>query len=110
MKLLLDQNLSFRLVKKFSLKFPSTDHVKNIGLTNSSDIEIYQYAKSNNFSIVTFDADFLDIILLKGSPPKLIWLNTGNLTSQSVFGLFETNQETITEFLKSNDSILELNG
>lgn len=89
MKILLDQNLSFRLIKKLSTLFSDVNHVKNFGLANSGDFEIYEFAKKNDFTILTFDADFFDISLLRGSPPKVIWLNTGNLTSKSVVNLIE---------------------
>lgn len=39
---------------------------------------------SYNFTIVTFDADFYDISLIKGCPPKIIWLRTGNLTTSEI--------------------------
>lgn len=109
MKLLLDQNLSFRILKNLSKLFPDSNHVKNIGLCDSSDIEIYNYAKANNYLIITFDSDFLDIALMKGSPPKLIWINTGNLTSKAVLELLEKNEKLIKEFSKSFESILEIN-
>ena len=58
MKLLFDQNISFRIIKQLERVFPGSKQVKELGLENTSDIEIWEYAKINNFVIVTFDADF----------------------------------------------------
>ncbi len=56
-KLLLDQNLSYRLVRQIADVFPNAEQVGNLGLYNSDDKSIWQYAKDNDFAIVTFDAD-----------------------------------------------------
>lgn len=110
MKLLFDQNLSFKLVKSIGSIFPNSNHVSKLGLSNSSDIEIYKFAREKEFTIVSFDSDFVDIILVKGVPPKLIWINTGNLTTKMVLSLLESNFETITSFINSEEEILEING
>lgn len=78
MKLLFDQNISFRILKKIEKDFPEARQVRSIQLENKTDFEIWNYCKENNFSIVTFDADFFDISLLKGHPPKIIWIRSGN--------------------------------
>ncbi len=58
MKLLFDQNISFRLLRKIEVQFPEAKQVKEVGLENSTDMQIWEYAKVNHFTIVTFDADF----------------------------------------------------
>ena len=58
MKLLIDQNISYRILKQIEFDFPESKHVSQLGLYNATDIEIWQFAKSNSFHIVTFDSDF----------------------------------------------------
>ena len=58
MKLLFDQNISFRILKKLSDFFADSSHVKTEGLINASDLEIWEYAKHNDFTIVSQDSDF----------------------------------------------------
>lgn len=58
-KLLLDQNISFRVVRKVSFLFPEAKQVRELGLENSSDQDIWEFARTHGFSIVTFDADFM---------------------------------------------------
>ena len=70
MKLLFDQNISFRLLNQISDDFPDTLQVKEAGFENSSDSEIWEYARKHNFTIVTFDSDFYDLSVIKGFLPK----------------------------------------
>jgi predicted nuclease of predicted toxin-antitoxin system len=109
MKLLFDQNISYRILKKIEDIFPEAKHVKELKLDKSSDIEIWIYAKDNNFSIVTFDSDFMDLSILKGIPPKIIWLRLGNTSTNNIASIFRTKHKNIKEFLESEDSsLLEL--
>jgi predicted nuclease of predicted toxin-antitoxin system len=99
MKLLFDQNISFRLIAKLKHLYPDAIQVRIAGLENSKDIEIWQYAKTNGYTIVTFDADYYEINLLRGQPPKIIWLRTGNTTTDNLVKLFEDNFDLISEFI-----------
>ena len=55
---LLDENISFKVAKLIAEVYPNVIHVRDTGLTNVSDFQIWDYAKTNNLSIVTFDNDF----------------------------------------------------
>ena len=78
MKLLFDQNISFRILSKIEDIYPEAQQLRELGLEDSTDKQIWQYANQNNYTIVTFDADFFDMSNLYGHPPKIIWLRTGN--------------------------------
>ena len=103
MKLLFDQNISFRVIRKLGEHFSDSMHVSDCDLQNSDDIEIWEYAKSNSYTIVTFDADFYDISLINGHPPKIIWLRTGNLTTTEITELLFSKSSTIDRFLNDDD-------
>ena len=77
-KLLFDQNLSYRLVSRVSVYYPDSKHVASLGLEQSSDKDIWQYAKDNGFVLVSKDSDFNEISTLYGFPPQIIWLRLGN--------------------------------
>ena len=64
MKLLFDQNISFRLIKRIIDLFPDSKQVRELGLENSTDTEIFDFAKRNDFAIVTFDSDFCDLNII----------------------------------------------
>jgi len=109
MKLLFDQNISPKILKKLPAEFSKCEQVRFVGLENASDIEIFEFAKERSFAVVTFDADFVDLNTLRGTPPKIIYLNTGNLTTQSITELILQNLLTIQHYLKSEtDEILEI--
>lgn len=103
MKLLFDQNISYRIVNKIIDIFPDSKHVSNVGLNDSEDIDIWQFAKNENYVIVTFDSDYFDISLINGFPPKVIWLRTGNLTTDEVRKAMISNKEVILDFILGND-------
>lgn len=84
MRFLFDQNISHRILKLIPDKYSDSTTVKKEGLINASDKEIWEHAKSNNYLIVTQDSDFNDLNLLYGFPPKIIWIRTGNLKTQSI--------------------------
>ncbi len=99
MKLLFDQNISFRVLRLLPDGFSDCCHVQSVGLDNSKDVEIWRYAKQNDSVIVTFDADFFDISVLKGFPPKIIWIRTGNLTTSEIAELIILNYVNIVSFM-----------
>lgn len=85
MKLLFDQNLSFRLVKQLETSFPDSSHVRWLKMDTEGDRLIWQDAKGNGFTIVTQDADFELLSPLYGFPPKVIWLRCGNTATRESF-------------------------
>ena len=101
MKLLFDQNISFRIGKKIHSIFPESKQVRDLELEDASDIEIWEYAKRNSFVIVTFDADFADIASIKGCPPKIIWLRTGNMTTNNIVAILKKHQMILNEFVEN---------
>jgi predicted nuclease of predicted toxin-antitoxin system len=99
MKLLLDQNISFRITIKIQDLFPNSKQVRDLGLENSKDSLLWNYAKENNYCIVTFDGDFYDLGLIKGSSPKVIWLRLGNTSTQNIEIVLRKNYDLIKTFL-----------
>lgn len=109
MKLLFDQNLSRKLVPRLANLFPDSSHVQFHGFTEAMDSEIWEFAKSQEFCIVTQDADFAERSRLYGSPPKVIWLRCGNTPTSNVEAILRSGAEEIQEFLDSaNLDCLEL--
>jgi predicted nuclease of predicted toxin-antitoxin system len=78
MKLLLDENLSRRLVPFLKNVYPGRSQVVLAGLESATDQALWEYAKANNYVIVTRDADFEELSLVWGQPPQVIWLKTKN--------------------------------
>jgi predicted nuclease of predicted toxin-antitoxin system len=69
-RLLLDESLSRRLLGQLADLFPGSVHVSSEELLQASDIAVWEYAKSFGFSICTADADFYELAITLGAPPK----------------------------------------
>jgi predicted nuclease of predicted toxin-antitoxin system len=100
-KILIDQNISFKLKYAIKDQFPKSLHVSDVNLNDSSDDEIWQFARENDFTILTYDADFFDLSLIYGHPPKIIWIRNGNLSTQMVISLFIMNKAKISSFIEN---------
>lgn len=98
MKLLFDQNLSPRLTQKLADIFPNGIHIRNIGMRDATDTEIWNYAKQNDFTIVSKDSDFQQRSLLYGHPPKFVWLRVGNCPMKTVEELLRKHSVSIHTF------------
>ncbi len=109
MKLLLDQNLSRRLLPQLTIPFPGSNQVAALGLDRANDAEIWAIARKEGFAIVTKDADFVELSLMKGFPPKVIWLNLGNVTNAALLARMLAETEGIKGFLTNPaEGVLEI--
>ncbi len=98
MKLLFDENLSPKLPRLLADIFPDSLHVRDIGMQATADPSVWNYAKDNDFMIVSKDSDMHDLSLLFGTPPKVIWLLLGNCSTRQVKELLRREFEVIKFF------------
>jgi predicted nuclease of predicted toxin-antitoxin system len=101
-KLLFDENLSPQLIDLLSDLYPSSAHVHQCGLGRTDDASIWEYAKSNDFTIVSKDSDFEERSVLSGAPPKLIWVRAYNSTTAEIESLLRAAFPLITRFIQAN--------
>ena len=99
MKLLLDQNISFRVASKLQPIFLECRQVRELKLENKSDREIWEFAKKEQYTIVTFDADFYDLVTLYGHPPKVVWIRIGNTKTDNLIAILQNHAEIIKAFI-----------
>jgi predicted nuclease of predicted toxin-antitoxin system len=107
MKLLFDQNISYRVIKKLKDHFEDIQSLKENSLEDAADIAIWQYARQDGFTLVTFDEDFYNIQLLKGFPPKIIWFKTGNLDKGQFIDFLISQKDSITAFVEGDEYKVE---
>ena len=100
MKLLLDQNLSRKIVPQLESSFSGSSHVTSVLSESADDSDIWEFAKANGYAIVTKDDDFEQLSVLKGHPPKVIWIRLGNCTTAEVLAVLEDFTATINSFLE----------
>jgi len=99
MKLLLDENLSRRVVPFLQAAFPGSSQVVLEGLEQASDLEVWKHALVNGFVVVTKDSDFYELSLLYGPPPQVVWLQIGNASKGRVMQVLLNNAEEIRQRL-----------
>lgn len=78
-------------------------------LGSAKDIDVWEYARKEGYCLVTKDADFNDLLALKGFPPKVVWIRIGNCTTHQIVELLHDQHDTLLTF-ESDDSsgLLEL--
>ena len=103
MKFLFDQNISHRILDRLPQQFKESTSVKKEGLADASDQTIWEFAKKQNFIIVTQDSDFNDLTALNGFPPKIIWIRSGNLMTSEIADLLIDNQKSIQDFIQDSE-------
>lgn len=101
MKLLLDENLSDRIIDKIIDLYSDSQRVKTLGLINTDDALIWEFAKFNDFVIVSKDADFHQRSLLYGHPPKFIYLRIGNSPTAKIIEILRDNFLIVIKFYNS---------
>lgn len=108
MKLLFDQNISYRLINKILDIYPDAKQVRALGLENATDFEIFEFAKMHDYAIVTFDSDFCNLNVIKEFPIKVIWIRTGNTSTKNLEVLLRKKYSFIESFLEENFGCLEI--
>ena len=110
MKLLLDANISWRMVRLLQEKGFDCSHVEQTSLpVPAKDSSIWQFAKDNNFIIVTNDEDFLNLLNVLGFPPKVLLLKTGNQRTGYLSEIISQHKKDIEELFTSDEiGLLEI--
>ncbi len=106
MKLLLDQNLSWKLVAELLESYPGSDHIKHALSTSADDRAIWDFARDNDFTIVTKDDDFVQRSMLLGHPPKVIWIRLGNCKTEEIVKLLLGNCSVLLAFVNDEEKSL----
>ena len=82
--------------------YPGSAHVHECGLGSADDEAVWDYAKKNGFTIVTKDTDFQEYSVLRGAPPKVVWLRVTNCATQEIESLLRTALPVVTRFIRED--------
>lgn len=102
-KLLIDENLSRKLVNRLQDIFPESIHVSDEDLLTTPDKKIWDFAQRKGYCILTRDWDYKFMSITLGCPPKIIRLNCGNQTTINIFDLIYKKIDVIRDFLHDQD-------
>lgn len=111
MKFLLDGNLSDRIPGRIDDLFAGSGHVKFCSLGRATDEAVWRFARDNGFAILTKDWDFQQMSLLRGFPPKVVFLKVGNCSTERIVQILRANASALDTFeFDSVASLLILEG
>jgi predicted nuclease of predicted toxin-antitoxin system len=86
----------------------SATAVREVGLRDSDDGTIFNFAEKGGWILVTKDEDFMERCLNSSSKPKVVWLRIGNCTNQVLFSWLQPFIPQIIEKLKDGETIVEV--
>lgn len=98
LRLLFDEPLSERLCEMLADVFPQSFHVRLLGRGGASDEAIRELAIAHGCIVVSKDSDFHRLTVLRGAPPKFIWIRLGNCRTDDVAKLLRDNFVEIVRF------------
>ncbi len=101
MKLLFDQNLSPHLVTKLADHYPDSAHVMAHALDRALDETVWMFAREHGYTLVTKDSDFHELSLLRGAPPKVVWIRRGNCTVDQIEAILRKHLTDIQSLIES---------
>jgi predicted nuclease of predicted toxin-antitoxin system len=107
-KILLDENLSPKLVRRLADLMPLIS-MDDIGLRTFDDDQVWRYAHQHQFdAIITSDRDFVELVRLHGPPPKVMRIENCNVRLALIEQLLRREALRILSFVESKQSLLLL--
>ena len=110
MKFWVDAQVSPYIAVWISERFKlNAEAVRDIGLRDAEDLEIFNAARSADAVVVTKDRDFVLLLNRFGPPPKVIWLRCGNTSNERLKEILLQTLEEAVGLLVSGESLVEIN-
>jgi len=103
-KLLFDQNLSPRLVDYLADVYPNSAHVYHLGLDRAPDMAVWDFARDRGYVIVGQDADFTELSVVFGFPPKVIWIRRGNCSTRQIESILRLHCDAAARLIEDPSS------
>jgi len=103
----LSPSLALWIAETFAV---SAQAVRDLGLREAQDFEIFQAAREANAVVLTKDSDFPQLLGQHGPPPKILWLTCGNTSTQNVLRILATTLVDAIKILDDGESIVEITG
>ena len=100
MRLLFDENLCEALLPALADLYPGSLHVRALGHGGATDMDVWTLAAREGCILVTRDEDFLQLSVVRGAPPKVvwIWIGLGNCSNTALVGLLRSRHADMERF------------
>ena len=82
--------------------------VRDIGLHDAADFDIFQQAKAENVIVMTKDKDFTELLYVHKAPPKIIWLTCGNTSKEQLKHILTSQLNKALRILESGNDLVEI--
>jgi predicted nuclease of predicted toxin-antitoxin system len=106
---LFDEPLSEELCKTLADIFPGSRHIRLLGQGGAPDTIVWDLARQHGCLVVSTDEDFHRLAVLRGAPPKFVWIRLGNCTTDDIAQLLRRRHEDIIRFNEQDEAtVLEL--
>ena len=100
-RLLIDENLPFSLGSRLGVDYIHAPQIAE----QASDSLLWQQARENDWVVLTRDTDFFDRLLVRGTPPKIVWVRLGNVRKNDLLRMLEDRWPAVQKLLKLHDLV-----
>ena len=101
----LPPNLANWLVESFNVNATA---IRDLGLRDAEDIEIFNAARSPGTVIVSKDSDFVELVIRLGTPPQILWLTCGNVTNRKLQRILSNTFAEALRIIEEGEAIVEI--
>jgi predicted nuclease of predicted toxin-antitoxin system len=97
--------ISFWIESNFAVKALA---LRDLGLRDAEDEEIFLAAKKSNVIVMTKDSDFISLLEKFGAPPKVIWLTCGNTSNANLKNILSATLQEAIDLLENGEEMVEI--
>jgi predicted nuclease of predicted toxin-antitoxin system len=109
MKVWLDAQLPPALAKWLHTTFSlEAEAVRDLGMRESKDPEIFAAARAANAVVMTKDQDFVELVERQGIPPQVLWVTCGNTTNARLRDILSRVLPAALELIRKGEKIVEI--
>lgn len=83
--------------------------IRELGLRDADDKEIFEAARRENAIVMTKDNDFVLLLDRLGAPPQVIWVTCGNTSNARMKEILTNTLPKALELLESGEGLVEIN-
>jgi predicted nuclease of predicted toxin-antitoxin system len=107
-RFLIDAQLPPGLARQLINRGYATEHVNRVGLGNTSDSVIWQYATRTSATLITKDEDFVALAVQEPIGPQVVWIRVGNISNDALWRVLDPILDEIVQSLSAGERIVEV--